>query len=407
MAVALNELAALIGDDVERTDEAVELIRRAIEIDRSAYGDRHAEVAVDLSNLARILHRQKRYQEAEAPLREALEIDEAQQPRNETVIARRNKSLGILMGNLGRVAEARDFYARALEAARAGDIASEVEEIESLMTRLSAREIAGEIDRELLAKKAKLYMEGMKLASEAKIKVESGDLDGGYEAYMQAIEVFKHGDWESWFMALDEAAAVKMQSGDFATVHLLRKQQFDLCSRLQDQEPGLRVSVLFRWAEADFFARKPLLALVKLRGAFDLAESYGYEEEVAVIGAQYAPMLAEFGDPYLRHVLPRALAAARSVAREDLVEKLAGVSEKGFPSETKRRKIPVRLRWKLRDEVWEATSSAVPRVAETGADGPELLHRMHGIVLRTLAAMEGHTVPLVLTATFEIEVGNP
>ncbi len=93
-------------------EEAEQLLRRALEIQRRAYGDAHLSMIHGLHSLASIRGATGRYAEAEAFYREALQIErQVLGPDNSSV----GETLGLL-GNIlrlqGRYAEAEDAYLR-------------------------------------------------------------------------------------------------------------------------------------------------------------------------------------------------------------------------------------------------------------------------------------------------------
>jgi Flp pilus assembly protein TadD len=81
-------------------------MRRALAIDKKAYGPDHPDVAIDLNNLARLLQDTSRLAEAEPLMRRALAILENSlghdHPR--TVTVRHN--LALLLREMGKPAEA-------------------------------------------------------------------------------------------------------------------------------------------------------------------------------------------------------------------------------------------------------------------------------------------------------------
>ena len=63
----------MLLQDTNRLEEAEPLLRRALEIDEAAFGERHPTVAIRLNNLATLLHATPTgIEEAEPLLRRAL-----------------------------------------------------------------------------------------------------------------------------------------------------------------------------------------------------------------------------------------------------------------------------------------------------------------------------------------------
>ena len=114
VAICLNNLAQVLAI-TNRTEEAEPLMRRALEIDEAAVGKRHPTVATDLSNLASLLHETNRNKEAESLMRRALKIDEAALGEQHPTVAIRLNNLAQLLRNTNRLEEAEPLLRRALE----------------------------------------------------------------------------------------------------------------------------------------------------------------------------------------------------------------------------------------------------------------------------------------------------
>jgi len=91
------------------------LMRRALAIDETSFGNDHPNVAIRLNNLAQLFQATKRLAEAEPLMRRALAIFEAS-------YGEKHPDVGILLNNLaqlllatGRVAEAESLMQRLLE----------------------------------------------------------------------------------------------------------------------------------------------------------------------------------------------------------------------------------------------------------------------------------------------------
>ena len=113
-AKASSDLAQLLLD-TNRITEAEPLMRRALEIDAAAFGERHPTVATDLDNLATLLEATNRLGEAEPLRRRALAIDVAafgeQHPRVATDLC----NLATLLLDANRIEDAEPLMRRALE----------------------------------------------------------------------------------------------------------------------------------------------------------------------------------------------------------------------------------------------------------------------------------------------------
>ena len=114
VATDLNNLAALL-QDTNRIEEAEPLMRRALEIDKAAFGEQHPNVAVCLNNLARVLQDTNRLGEAEPLMRRALEIDKAAFGEQHPTVAACLNNLAQVLKATNRIEEAEPLMRRALE----------------------------------------------------------------------------------------------------------------------------------------------------------------------------------------------------------------------------------------------------------------------------------------------------
>ena len=114
VATDLNNLAALLLE-TNRIEEAEPLIWRALEIDKAAFGEQHPTVATDLNNLAQVLKDTNRIEEAEPLMWRALEIDKAAFGEQHPTVAIRLNNLAALLQSTHRIEEAEPLMRRALE----------------------------------------------------------------------------------------------------------------------------------------------------------------------------------------------------------------------------------------------------------------------------------------------------
>ena len=113
-AVALSNLGLLLHD-TNRIEEAAALMRRALEINKASYGEKHPTVAIGLNNLAMLLKATNRIEEAEPLMRGALEINKASYGEHHPAVARDLNNLGMLLQDTNRIEEAEPLMRRALE----------------------------------------------------------------------------------------------------------------------------------------------------------------------------------------------------------------------------------------------------------------------------------------------------
>ena len=114
VAQASNNLAALL-QATNRLREAEPLMRRALEIDETSYGEHHPTVATCLNNLGQLLKDTNRLGEAEPLMRRALEIDKASFGEHHPAVARKFNNLAALLQDTNRLGEAEPLMRRALE----------------------------------------------------------------------------------------------------------------------------------------------------------------------------------------------------------------------------------------------------------------------------------------------------
>ena len=113
-AYLASEVAGPLGH-LGRLAEAESLLRQALVVDESAFGPDHPEVAVRLSNLAILLHKNFQWEEAERLIHRALRIDEHCLGPNHPNVATRLNNLTSLYSSHGRYAEAEPLIRRALD----------------------------------------------------------------------------------------------------------------------------------------------------------------------------------------------------------------------------------------------------------------------------------------------------
>ena len=114
VAVVSNDLAALLLN-TNRLGEAEPLMRRALEINESAFGNQHPTVAICLNNLAALLLNTNRIGDAEPLMRRALEINEAAFGNRHPTVATDLNNLATLLHATNRLKEAEPLMRRSLD----------------------------------------------------------------------------------------------------------------------------------------------------------------------------------------------------------------------------------------------------------------------------------------------------
>ncbi|MEM0922927.1 MAG: tetratricopeptide repeat protein [Pseudomonadota bacterium] len=113
-ATALNNLA-LRYKALGRYEESEPLYRQAIEIGVTSIGKKHRYYATRLNNLANLLKDMGRYEEAEPLYREAIEIGEATNGTAHPNYAGSLNNLASLLKDMGRYEEAEPLYRQAID----------------------------------------------------------------------------------------------------------------------------------------------------------------------------------------------------------------------------------------------------------------------------------------------------
>ena len=114
VAICLNNLVTLLHA-TNRPEEAETLMRKALKIDVATFGEQHPTVAIRLSNLAQILRDTNRLEEAEPLMRKALEIDETAFGKQHPKVAVDLGNLATLLWDTKRIEESESLMRRALE----------------------------------------------------------------------------------------------------------------------------------------------------------------------------------------------------------------------------------------------------------------------------------------------------
>lgn len=112
-AVALRALGAAYGGE-KRFDEGEAVLRQAIALDRKAYGDTGLETARSLAQLANLLLRAQRFDEALPPIEQALAIDQTRLGPTHPLIADDLCDLGLIYAGLKRYDDATMVLAYAM-----------------------------------------------------------------------------------------------------------------------------------------------------------------------------------------------------------------------------------------------------------------------------------------------------
>ena len=139
VASFLNNSAILLHE-TSRPEEAELLMRQALEIDEAAFGKRHPAVAIDFGNLAILLQDTNRIEEAELLMRQALEIDEAAFGKRHPAVAIRLNNLATLLRQINRIEEAEPLAWKALEIDEAAfgdqhpDVARDLKNLATLLS---------------------------------------------------------------------------------------------------------------------------------------------------------------------------------------------------------------------------------------------------------------------------------
>jgi tetratricopeptide (TPR) repeat protein len=141
VSIRLHNLA-LVLVKLDRLGEAEPLFRRALAIDEACYGLHHPQVATDLHSLAQLLASTKQLSEAEKKFRRALAIDESLLDAMHPRIALRLNSLAQILEATSRFEESEALFRRALTIAEQAlgsdhpDVASTLNNLGWLLYRM-------------------------------------------------------------------------------------------------------------------------------------------------------------------------------------------------------------------------------------------------------------------------------
>ena len=114
VATCLNNMATLLHD-TNQFGEAEPLMRRALDINVTAFGEQHPNVATCLNNMATLLRNTNRIEEAEPPMRRALEIREAAFGKHHPAVSSCLNNLATVLQDTNRFEEAEPLMRRALD----------------------------------------------------------------------------------------------------------------------------------------------------------------------------------------------------------------------------------------------------------------------------------------------------
>jgi tetratricopeptide (TPR) repeat protein len=103
----------LIGREMGKLDEAEELVREALELDRRLFGETHANVDASLNNLGTILQLRGDFDAASDIFRRALAVNRAVYGEEHTAVAFSSNSVGHIYLMRGDAAGAVAFYREA------------------------------------------------------------------------------------------------------------------------------------------------------------------------------------------------------------------------------------------------------------------------------------------------------
>lgn len=104
--------------NLDRIDEALVVLDRAVTVRREVWGDRHPEVAVTLNHTARAYEAREQYEEAEATYREILAWGPETLGAEHPMVTTWRNNLAVVLRATGRAAEAIDLQLQVVDAWR-------------------------------------------------------------------------------------------------------------------------------------------------------------------------------------------------------------------------------------------------------------------------------------------------
>jgi len=170
IATAMRNLALIIARS-EKFEEAESLLKQALAMERQVFGDDHQEIAATYAGLGALWAEQRRYTEADAAYRSAIAICARTGLRDE-VCPRAHNNLGMLLYRQDRLDDAKVEMLQALDGRRAlfGDNHPTVAYSLSTLANVAVKQNDS--------------AEAIRLSAEAMAVLERGGRDGSYEGAM-------------------------------------------------------------------------------------------------------------------------------------------------------------------------------------------------------------------------------
>lgn len=192
----LGYYARIVGD----FGGAKSAFERALQIDEMAFGPEHPSVALDASNLGRVLHELGNTVEAKAALEHALNINEAIYGPDHPEVAADVSTLAQVMQDSGDLKGARKAYQRALQIRESAYGPEHISLVPLLGSLAGVQQYLGDLDGTRKAYERALritekqrgpeHASLVKLAHQLGVVRQSlGDLTGAREAFERALQV--------------------------------------------------------------------------------------------------------------------------------------------------------------------------------------------------------------------------
>ena len=239
-----GRLAAELGE----LDRSVDLLGKAVEMARQAYGEDSWVVALPLHEVGRNLGKLRRWEEAQAALEQVLAIREAQDPPDAPGLGAVHSELGVVIASRGDLGAASHHQQRAYELFRQayGDRHPETNAVRGRLASLDfARRdyaAAAAARREVLALNRPVFGDHPRIAGDF-VKLgdalrENGELDAAVEAFSEALVLLERIDKGGSPLAGSASAGLgrtfALQGADSQAEERLRE-----ATRLTPDDPGV------------------------------------------------------------------------------------------------------------------------------------------------------------------------
>lgn len=211
----LFETLGGIYEKLGRFDEADSLLRSALSVRKSLYGDDDAEVAKSLTALAVLRADQARLGEAEKLAREGLAMSRRHLPPNDPRVAKATFALGKVLEDRGAYKQAIPVFLRAakIQSTSAGNrrgLAATLSELANTEFYAGHLDASERLNRQVLTMHRQLYGNGHPLVADTLINLGAIEFERGDDAAAEKFDRQALAIDESWYGKNDAETASAM-----------------------------------------------------------------------------------------------------------------------------------------------------------------------------------------------------